>query len=82
MPALPLSSAGMADKCRFRHFMLKEINEQPETAALWVARHLPKSGPLVVLPVAAEVMAGVQRIQILACGAAGWLSAGAVVFGL
>jgi glucosamine--fructose-6-phosphate aminotransferase (isomerizing) len=32
-------------KRSFRHFMFKEIHEQPETAALWVARHLPESGP-------------------------------------
>ena len=32
----------VADKREFRHFMLKEIHEQPETAELWVARHLPQ----------------------------------------
>jgi len=48
--------------------MLKEIHEQPETAALWVARHLPEAGPLVALPLDESVYEGVQRIQILACG--------------
>ena len=44
------------------------IHEQPETAALWVARHLPESGPLVALPLDEGVYEGVERIQILACG--------------
>jgi glucosamine--fructose-6-phosphate aminotransferase (isomerizing) len=67
-PTLLSGSEHVADKRSFRHFMLKEIHEQPETAALWVARHLPESGPLVALPLAAEVLEGVERIQILACG--------------
>ena len=37
------SSLHVADKRSFKHFMLKEIHEQPETAALWVARHLPEA---------------------------------------
>jgi glucosamine--fructose-6-phosphate aminotransferase (isomerizing) len=50
--------------------MLKEIHEQPETAALWVARHLPEgaSGPLVALPLDEDFFTGVERIQVLACG--------------
>jgi glucosamine--fructose-6-phosphate aminotransferase (isomerizing) len=58
--------------------MLKEIHEQPETAALWVARHLPDpaaagaeaphAGSLVALPLDDSVYADVERIQILACG--------------
>ncbi|MCT0215474.1 glutamine--fructose-6-phosphate transaminase (isomerizing) [Synechococcus sp. CS-1330] len=72
-PSLLSGTEHVADKRSFRHFMLKEIHEQPETAALWVARHLPEVGageatPLVALPLAAEVFEGVERIQILACG--------------
>jgi glucosamine--fructose-6-phosphate aminotransferase (isomerizing) len=72
-PSLLSGTEHVADKRSFRHFMLKEIHEQPETAALWVARHLPESlagelTPLVALPLAAEVFEGVERIQILACG--------------
>ena len=61
----------MADKRSFRHFMLKEIHEQPETAARWLLRHLPEGGPndpLVALPIERSLLEGVQRIQILACG--------------
>ena len=69
MPSLLSGTEHVADKRSFRHFMLKEIHEQPETAALWVARHLPETGDaLVALPLAEEVYDGVERIQILACG--------------
>jgi glucosamine--fructose-6-phosphate aminotransferase (isomerizing) len=66
-PSLLTGTEHMADKRSFRHFMLKEIHEQPETAALWVARHLPE-GALVALPLDESVYAGVEHIQILACG--------------
>ena len=61
----------VADKREFRHFMLKEIHEQPETAELWVARHLPQGLPPeqpVALPMDDAFYAGIERIQILACG--------------
>ena len=75
-PSLLSGTEHVADKRSFRHFMLKEIHEQPETAALWVARHLPESEPgsaphpgsLVALPLDEGVYEGVERIQILACG--------------
>ena len=66
-PSLLTGTEHVADKRSFRHFMLKEIHEQPETAALWVARHLPDNG-LVALPLDESVYAGVEQIQILACG--------------
>ncbi|MBM5817725.1 MAG: glutamine--fructose-6-phosphate transaminase (isomerizing) [Cyanobacteria bacterium K_Offshore_surface_m2_239] len=66
-PSLLTGTEHMADKRSFRHFMLKEIHEQPETAALWVARHLPEDA-LVALPLDESVYAGVENIQILACG--------------
>ncbi len=71
---MPTQLSGMdhvADKREFRHFMLKEIHEQPETAALWVARHLPQglaAGQPVALPMDEAFYAGIERIQILACG--------------
>jgi glucosamine--fructose-6-phosphate aminotransferase (isomerizing) len=74
-PSLLSGTEHVADKRSFRHFMLKEIHEQPETAALWVARHLPEgsgaegsSGPLVALPLDEDFYGGVERIQVLACG--------------
>jgi len=80
-PSLLSGTEHVADKRSFRHFMLKEIHEQPETAALWVARHLPEPRSpqssdlpsseglsLVALPLDEAVYEGVERIQILACG--------------
>jgi glutamine---fructose-6-phosphate transaminase (isomerizing) len=67
-PSLLSGTEHVADKRSFRHFMLKEIHEQPETAALWVARHLPEGDALVALPLDAGVLEGVARIQLLACG--------------
>ena len=51
MPTLLTGTDHVADKREFRHFMLKEIHEQPETAELWVARHLPQ-GLTEQMPVA------------------------------
>ena len=70
-PTLLSGTEHVADKRSFRHFMLKEIHEQPETAALWVARHLPEPGagqPLVALPLDPELLDGLERVQLLACG--------------
>ena len=73
-PSLLTGTEHVADKRSFRHFMHKEIHEQPETAALWVARHLPEpsrapgSPSLVAMPLPDKVFEGVERIQILACG--------------
>ena len=69
-PSLLSGTEQVVDKRSFRHFMLKEIHEQPETAALWVARHLPEDpgGHLVALPFDEDFYAGVERIEILACG--------------
>jgi glucosamine--fructose-6-phosphate aminotransferase (isomerizing) len=70
-PSLLSGTDHVADKRHFRHFMLKEIHEQPETAELWVARHLPAGLPEtnpVALPFDEGFYADVERVQILACG--------------
>jgi hypothetical protein len=55
-------SLHVADKRSFRHLMLKEIHEHPETAALFVPRLLPEatggSGTLMVLPLDDDFNAG------------------------
>ena len=71
MPTLLTGTDHVADKREFRHFMLKEIHEQPETAELWVARHLPQGlteQMPVALPFEASFYEGIERIEILACG--------------
>ena len=71
LPTQLSATEQVADKRHFRHFMLKEIHEQPETASLWVARHLPAGLPAdrpVALPFDDSFYAGIERIEILACG--------------
>ncbi len=60
-----------ADKGKFRHFMLKEIFEQPETAELWLTRYLPNGLPIespVAFPFENSFYDSIEEIQILACG--------------
>ncbi|KGG14620.1 MULTISPECIES: glutamine--fructose-6-phosphate transaminase (isomerizing) [unclassified Prochlorococcus] len=59
------------DKGQFRHFMLKEIFEQSDTAAEWIARYLPHELPPsapVAFPFEDSIYDSVEKIQILACG--------------
>ncbi len=70
-PSLLSGFDQVVDKRQFRHFMLKEIHEQPETAELWVARHLPRglsADSPVALPFEESFYEGIERVQILACG--------------
>ena len=60
-----------ADKKNFRHFMLKEIYEQPEKTQLWIDRFLPMDLPLensVAYPISKSILEKIEQIQILACG--------------
>ncbi len=70
-PSLLEGTELFADKRNFRHFMLKEIYEQPETAQLWIDRFLPMDLPLensVALPISKSILEKIEQIQILACG--------------
>ena len=71
MPSVLSGADHVADKRHFRHFMLKEIHEQPDTADLWVARHLPQGLPTaspIALPFDDGFYDGIERVEILACG--------------
>ena len=60
-----------ADKRNFRHYMLKEIYEQPETAQLWIERYLTNDFSAespVALPITKSFLKPIKQIQILACG--------------
>ena len=70
-PSLLEGTELFVDKKNFRHFMLKEIYEQPETAQLWIDRFLPMdlpSGNSVALPISQPILEKIEQIQILACG--------------
>jgi glucosamine--fructose-6-phosphate aminotransferase (isomerizing) len=61
----------MAEKGGYRHFMLKEIFEQPRAAADTMRGRVQPEGGTVVLPDVAldrETTEAVQRIALVACG--------------
>lgn len=62
--------AEAADKGEFRHFMLKEIHEQPSVVQRTLEGRLSQSQVLVNAfgPQAAELFAKVRNVQIVACG--------------
>ena len=63
------SSADVADKGQYPHYMLKEIHEQPDTLALTLAHYLSVDGRGVELPGALD-FTDVSRVVIVACGTA------------
>ena len=62
--------AEAADKGAFRHFMLKEIHEQPAVVQRTLEGRLGDKQVLVNAfgPLAAELFAKVRNVQIVACG--------------
>ncbi|HZM06932.1 MAG TPA: glutamine--fructose-6-phosphate transaminase (isomerizing), partial [Methylocella sp.] len=65
------ASALLADKGNYRHFMAKEIHEQPEVIARTLAHYLDMSAGRTALPFVPPVdIAALQRLTICACGTA------------
>ena len=62
--------AEAADKGNYRHFMLKEIHEQPSVVQRTLEGRLGKDHVLVQAfgPKAADLFAKVRNVQIVACG--------------
>ncbi|WP_312934618.1 glutamine--fructose-6-phosphate transaminase (isomerizing) [Pseudomonas sp.] len=62
--------AEAADKGQYRHFMLKEIHEQPRVVQRTLEGRLGKDHVLVQAfgPQAAELFGKVRNVQIVACG--------------
>ncbi len=61
----------LAEKGGYRHFMLKEIYEQPRAVADTLRGRVQPEGGAVVLPdieLDPEVLAGIQRVVLVACG--------------
>jgi glucosamine--fructose-6-phosphate aminotransferase (isomerizing) len=65
-----LEGAEAADKGNYRHFMLKEIHEQPKVVQRTLEGRLGQQQVLVQAfgPQAAELFAKVRNVQIVACG--------------
>ena len=65
------ASALLADKGNYRHFMAKEIHEQPEVIARTLAHYLDMSAGRTALPFVFPVdIAALRRLTICGCGTA------------
>ncbi len=64
------ATVGLVDKAGFRHFMAKEIYEQPEVVGHTLAHYIDATGPFVSLleKGAASALARASRLMISACG--------------
>lgn len=66
-------SSLLVDKANYRHFMAKEIHEQPEVVGQTLERYIDTAFERVALPVKLPFdFRGVRRITIIACGTASY----------
>ena len=67
------ASSFLVDKANYRHFMAKEIHEQPEVVGHTLARYVDMATERVALPVKLPFdFKDIQRISIMACGTASY----------
>jgi len=67
------ASSFLVDKANYRHFMAKEIHEQPEVVGHTLARYVDMSTERVMLPIKLPFdFKDIQRISITACGTASY----------
>jgi glutamine---fructose-6-phosphate transaminase (isomerizing) len=67
------ASSFLVDKANYRHFMAKEIHEQPEVVGHTLARYVDMATERVALPVKLPFdFKNIQRISIVACGTASY----------
>jgi glucosamine--fructose-6-phosphate aminotransferase (isomerizing) len=67
------ASSFLVDKANYRHFMAKEIHEQPEVVGHTLARYIDMATERVALPVKLPFdFKDIQRISITACGTASY----------
>jgi glucosamine--fructose-6-phosphate aminotransferase (isomerizing) len=68
-----VASTSLVDKANYRHFMAKEIHEQPEVVGHTLARYIDMASERVSLPVRLPFdFNDVRRINIVACGTASY----------
>jgi glucosamine--fructose-6-phosphate aminotransferase (isomerizing) len=66
-------AAALVDKANYRHFMAKEIHEQPEVTGHTLARYIDMATERVMLPLKLPFdFKDIQRISIVACGTASY----------
>ena len=67
------ASSFLVDKANYRHFMAKEIHEQPEVVGHTLARYVDMATERVAIPVKLPFdFRDIQRISIVACGTASY----------
>src|SRR6266702_8134669 len=67
------ASSSLVDKANYRHFMAKEIHEQPEVVGHTLARYVDLASERVMLPLKLPFdFSEIQRISIVACGTASY----------
>jgi glucosamine--fructose-6-phosphate aminotransferase (isomerizing) len=67
------ASSFLVDKANYRHFMAKEIHEQPEVVGHTLARYIDMATERVALPIKLPFdFKDIQRISIVACGTASY----------
>jgi glutamine---fructose-6-phosphate transaminase (isomerizing) len=67
------ASSFLVDKANYRHFMAKEIHEQPEVVGHTLARYVDMGSERVKLPLKLPFdFKDIQRISIVACGTASY----------
>src|ERR1700704_3828974 len=67
------AATSLVDKANYRHFMAKEIHEQPEVVGHTLARYVDMATDRVMLPVKLPFdFRDIQRISITACGTASY----------
>src|SRR6266404_2899055 len=70
------AATSLVDKANYRHFMAKEIHEQPEVVGHTLARYVDMASERVMLPVKLPFdFKDIQRISITACETADTLAA-------
>ncbi len=62
------ASAAVIEKGNYRHYMEKEIHEQPIVVAQTLGAYLDPLAETVSLPSLPFDLAGIKRIQVVACG--------------
>jgi glutamine---fructose-6-phosphate transaminase (isomerizing) len=67
------ATTSLVDKANYRHFMAKEIHEQPEVVGHTLARYVDMATDRVALPLKLPFdFKDIQRVSITACGTASY----------
>tara|TARA_Y100001968_G_scaffold332367_1_gene390278 strand:- start:3283 stop:5190 length:1908 start_codon:yes stop_codon:yes gene_type:complete len=70
-PSFLNNAEDVIDRSHYRHFMLKEIHDQPQITELWLERYLPAEINSLLplsMPFDQSFYKSIEQIQILACG--------------